>query len=92
MTPNVPFAVQIERASFSYPGGKAGIMDIDLAIEPGELVVCIGPSGCGKTTLLKLIAGFLPCAQGRVLLGGEDVTGLSVRDRQCGIVFQSYAL
>ena len=92
MTPNEFAAVQIERASFSYPGGKAGIRDIDLNIAEGELVVCIGPSGCGKTTLLKLIAGFLPCSQGRVCLAGEDVTALSVRDRQCGIVFQSYAL
>ena len=92
MTFNDTPAVRIENASFRYPGGKAGIENVDLAIGPGELLVCIGPSGCGKTTLLKLIAGFLPCEHGRVLLGGEDVTGLSVRDRQCGIVFQSYAL
>ena len=85
-------SVRISSASFSYPGGKAGVFDISLDIAPGELVVCIGPSGCGKTTLLKLIAGFLPCASGQVLLDGEDVTGVSVRERQCGIVFQSYAL
>jgi len=47
---------------------------------------------CRKTTLLKLIADFLPCSTGRVLLGGEDVTAVSVRSRQCGVVFQSYAL
>jgi putative spermidine/putrescine transport system ATP-binding protein len=85
-------SVRLENASFSYPGGKAGVFNISLDIAPGELVVCIGPSGCGKTTLLKLIAGFLPCSAGRVLLGGEDVTATSVRSRQCGIVFQSYAL
>jgi len=85
-------SVRLENTSFTYPGGKAGVFDIDLEIAPGELLVCIGPSGCGKTTLLKLIAGFLPCATGRVLLSGEDVTAVSVRDRQCGIVFQSYAL
>jgi putative spermidine/putrescine transport system ATP-binding protein len=85
-------SVHIENASFSYPGGKAGVFDITLDIAPGELVVCIGPSGCGKTTLLKLIAGFLPCSTGSVHLGGEDVTTTSVRARQCGIVFQSYAL
>ena len=66
--------------------------DISLEIAPGELLVCIGPSGCGKTTLLKLIAGFLPCTLGKVLLDGEDVTEVAVRERQCGIVFQSYAL
>ncbi len=85
-------SVHLEHASFLYPGGKAGVFDITLDIAPGELVVCIGPSGCGKTTLLKLIAGFLPCSAGHVHLDGEDVTTTSVRSRQCGIVFQSYAL
>ena len=85
-------SVRLENVTFSYPGGKAGVFDITLDIAPGELIVCIGPSGCGKTTLLKVIAGFLPCAAGRVYLGGEDVTAASVRSRQCGIVFQAYAL
>ena len=85
-------AVRLDHASFAYPGGKAGVFDISLDIAPGELVACIGPSGCGKTTLLKVIAGFLPCAAGSVHLGGDDVTATSVRARQCGIVFQSYAL
>ena len=85
-------SVRVDHATYRYPGGKAGVHDIALDIAPGELVVCIGPSGCGKTTLLKLIAGFLPCAAGRVFLGGEDVTTATVRSRQCGIVFQSYAL
>ena len=85
-------SVRIENATFTYPGSRAGVFDIALDIEPGELLVCIGPSGCGKTTLLKLIAGFLPCSAGRILLGGEDVTSVSVRSRQCGVVFQSYAL
>jgi putative spermidine/putrescine transport system ATP-binding protein len=85
-------SVRLDNATYRYPGGKAGVFDITLDIAPGELIVCIGPSGCGKTTLLKLIAGFLPCAAGRVNLGGEDMTTASVRSRQCGIVFQSYAL
>ena len=85
-------SVRMDNVSFNYPGGTAGVRDISLEIAPGELLVCIGPSGCGKTTLLKLIAGFLPCASGKVLLDGEDVTGVAVRERQCGIVFQSYAL
>lgn len=92
MNNNQTPSVHLENATFSYPGGKAGVFDITLDIAPGELIVCIGPSGCGKTTLLKLIAGFFPCTSGRVYLGGEDVTLASVRSRQCGIVFQSYAL
>jgi putative spermidine/putrescine transport system ATP-binding protein len=89
---NARAAVSLENVSFRYPGGKAGVFDLTLDIAPGELVVCIGPSGCGKTTLLKLIAGFLRPDAGRTLLGGEDVTAATVRSRECGIVFQSYAL
>jgi putative spermidine/putrescine transport system ATP-binding protein len=85
-------SVRLDNATFRYSAGKAGVFDITLDIAPGELVVCIGPSGCGKTTLLKVIAGFLPSSAGRIYLGGEDVTTASVRSRQCGIVFQSYAL
>jgi putative spermidine/putrescine transport system ATP-binding protein len=87
-----PPAVRLHEASFRYPGGSAGVFDIGLEIAAGELVVCIGPSGCGKTTLLKLIAGFLRVDAGRVELGGQDVTTASVRSRECGVVFQSYAL
>ncbi len=94
--PNAPrgtaAAVSLEQVNFRYPGGKAGIFDLTMSIEPGELVVCIGPSGCGKTTLLKLIAGFLRPDSGTVRLAGVDVSGASVRSRECGIVFQSYAL
>ncbi len=87
-----PAAVALEDVNFRYPGGTAGIFELSMSIQPGELVVCIGPSGCGKTTLLKLIAGFLQPDSGRVRLAGEDVTAASVRSRECGIVFQSYAL
>lgn len=85
-------AVAIDNVTFRYPGGRAGIFDLTLTIEPGELVVCIGPSGCGKTTLLKLIAGFFQPDHGIVRLAGVDVTQTPVRARGCGIVFQSYAL
>ena len=85
-------AVELDRVTFRYPGGKAGIFDFTMQMRQGELVVCIGPSGCGKTTLLKLIAGFFRPEAGRVSLGGEDVTNASVASRGCGIVFQSYAL
>jgi putative spermidine/putrescine transport system ATP-binding protein len=68
------------------------LTDLNLAIEPGELVVCIGPSGCGKTTLLRLIAGFLKPDAGAIKLNGEDVSEAPTRARECGVVFQAYAL
>ena len=85
-------AVALERVSFHYPGTQAGVRDITLAIAPGELVVCLGPSGCGKTTLLRLIAGFVRPDAGAIHLNGEDVSALPTRSRECGVVFQAYAL
>ena len=84
--------VALERVSFRYPGTQAGVTDITLAIAPGELVVCLGPSGCGKTTLLRLIAGFVRPDRGFIRLNGEDVSALPTRSRECGVVFQAYAL
>ena len=85
-------AVRLAGVTFRYPGTDAGVHDVTLDIAPGELLVCIGPSGCGKTTLLRLIAGFLAPQSGRIELDGVDVTSTGVRSRECGIVFQSYAL
>jgi putative spermidine/putrescine transport system ATP-binding protein len=85
-------AVSLEGVSFRYPGAQAGVFDVALDIQPGELVVCLGPSGCGKTTLLRLVAGFLQPDTGVIRLNGIDVGTLPTRERQCGVVFQAYAL
>jgi putative spermidine/putrescine transport system ATP-binding protein len=85
-------AIELTGVGFTYFGTTAGVRDIDLAIRPGELVAVIGASGCGKSTLLKVIAGFLPAQRGRVAIGGRDATGLPPRQRDLGVVFQSYAL
>jgi putative spermidine/putrescine transport system ATP-binding protein len=85
-------AVALEHVSYCYPGTRAGVTDITLDIAPGELVVCLGPSGCGKTTLLRLIAGFVGPDAGVIRLNGEDVSALPTRSRECGVVFQAYAL
>ncbi|RME48162.1 MAG: ABC transporter ATP-binding protein [Chloroflexi bacterium] len=65
---------------------------VDLAVKEGEFLVLLGPSGCGKTTLLRMIAGLEKPTAGDVLIGGQVVTDLPPRDRQIGMVFQSYAL
>jgi putative spermidine/putrescine transport system ATP-binding protein len=85
-------AVSLQGVTYRYPGTKSGVFDIALDILPGELVVCVGPSGCGKTTLLRLIAGFLKPDAGAIRLNGEDVSQLPTRARECGVVFQTYAL
>jgi len=92
VNPVTTSAVALERVSFHYPGTQAGVKDITLDIAPGELVVCLGPSGCGKTTLLRLIAGFVKPDTGAIRLNAEDVSALPTRSRECGVVFQAYAL
>ena len=85
-------ALAYEGASYRYPGGDAGVFDVELAIGEGELVAVIGASGSGKTTMLKLLAGFVRPDRGRIAIGGRDVTALAAEARNLGVVFQSYAL
>ena len=77
-------------------GGPEGTIvandNIDLTIEDGEFIVIVGPSGSGKSTALRTIAGLEEPTEGRVLIGGEDVTDLPPRDRDVAMVFQNYAL
>jgi multiple sugar transport system ATP-binding protein len=68
------------------------IRDVDLTIEEGEFCVIVGPSGCGKSTLLRLIAGLEEVDNGRILIGGREVTALPPAERDVAMVFQSYAL
>ena len=68
------------------------VHDLDLIVAEGEFFSLLGPSGCGKTTTLRMIGGFEEPTEGRVLLGGEDVTHLPPNKRDVNTVFQSYAL
>jgi ABC-type Fe3+/spermidine/putrescine transport system ATPase subunit len=73
-------------------GAAVAVAGVDLMIEEGEMVALVGPSGCGKTTVLRLIAGLIEPDDGKVLIGGADVTRAPVHKRNLGLVFQSYAL
>ncbi|MCB9839211.1 MAG: ABC transporter ATP-binding protein [Phycisphaeraceae bacterium] len=73
--------------------GATKVLDgVSLEIEPGSLTFLLGSSGCGKTTLLRIIAGLTGVSSGRVAFDDQDVTSMSPRERQIGMVFQSYAL
>ncbi len=71
---------------------KVAVDGIDLSLSKGEFFVLLGPSGCGKTTTLRLVAGLDTPDRGDVVLGGQNLAGLSPRDRKVAMVFQEHAL
>jgi multiple sugar transport system ATP-binding protein len=73
-------------------GGVTILKGMNLEVPHGEFLVLLGPSGCGKSTLLHTIAGFNDVADGSIRIGERDVTWADPKDRDIGMVFQSYAL
>ena len=73
-------------------GGHHAVDRLSLDIPKGELVAFLGPSGCGKTTSLRMIAGLITPTEGRIAIGGRDLTHVPPHERDIGLVFQSYAL
>ena len=68
------------------------VKDVSFDVSPGRLVTLLGPSGCGKTTTLRMVAGLETVTDGRILIGGVDVTARAANERDVSMVFQSYAL
>lgn len=64
----------------------------ELQVPRGSVTALIGPSGGGKSTLLDLVAGFLDPVQGRIIIDGQDVTGLAPADRPVTSLFQDFNL
>jgi branched-chain amino acid transport system ATP-binding protein len=57
-------------------GGLEALSDVDLAVEPGEVIGVIGPNGAGKSTFFNLISGVMRPSAGSVVFDGHDVTGM----------------
>ena len=72
--------------------GKAGVFEVNLQLEPGEVMAVLGASGSGKTTLLNLVAGLLTPDSGHIFLGPEEVTYQPPEQRRLAYVFQDHAL
>ncbi len=72
--------------------GITALHAIDFEAKNGEFIVILGPSGCGKSTLLRVIAGLEDIQGGTITINGKEVTHQAPRNRDCAMVFQSYAL
>jgi putative spermidine/putrescine transport system ATP-binding protein len=90
MTP-ATMPLDVREVSVLY--GTNRVLDhISLDAAGGEFIALLGASGCGKTTLLRAICGFVAVAEGRIAVGGRDITRLPPDKRNIAMVFQSYAL
>jgi ATP-binding cassette subfamily B protein len=81
--------IEMRNVSFKY-GSRTVIRDVNLTIEPGQMIGLVGPSGAGKSTLVNLICRFYDVAAGAILVDGTDVRSFPVEEyrRNIGIVLQ----
>jgi putative spermidine/putrescine transport system ATP-binding protein len=89
--PQAEIDVRVAGLRKSY-GEVTAVDGVDLEIGRGEFFTLLGPSGSGKTTTLRVIAGFELPDEGKVELGGKDVSRLPPYARDVNTVFQDYAL
>jgi multiple sugar transport system ATP-binding protein len=84
--------IEFEAVAKVYADGTRAVDGLDLQIENGEFMVFVGPSGCGKTTALRMVAGLEEISEGAIRIGERVVNGVSPKDRDIAMVFQTYAL
>jgi multiple sugar transport system ATP-binding protein len=84
--------IVLDHVTKRFPDGALAVDDINLTIGDGEFVILVGPSGCGKSTTLNMIAGLEDISDGELRINGEVANQKSPRERDIGMVFQSYAL
>ena len=85
--------LELRNVNKSYGKGLPDTLkNIELKIDDGEFLILVGPSGCGKSTLMNCIAGLESISGGSILVDDADISGMSPKDRDIAMVFQSYAL
>jgi ABC-type multidrug transport system fused ATPase/permease subunit len=84
----------LEGVTFAYSGGRRVLTDVSVVFEPGTVTAIVGPSGAGKSTLVKLLLRFADPSEGRVLLDGQDLRGLTLESvrRNVAVQFQESQL
>jgi len=91
VAPSTAPYIELDGISFTYPDGTRALENVDLRIDPGELVAIVGQNGSGKSTLARHLNGLLRPTTGRMLLDGRDVRGLHVARlaERVGLAFQN---
>ncbi len=89
--------LEIQALVKRYPTGDHALRGVDLIVPDGQVMALIGPSGAGKSTLIRCVNRLVEPTSGRILLDGEDLTGLRPRAlrrarRRMGMIFQEFAL
>jgi len=84
--------IEIKNLKKVFDHNVVALEKFNLRIEDGQFIALLGPSGCGKSTTLNCLAGLLDPTEGTILFDGKDVTKTVPKDRNIGMVFQSYAL
>ncbi len=89
--------IELRNITKIYPNGTKAVNGVTLHIKPGEFVSLVGRSGTGKTTLVKMLVAEEKPTQGKIILGGWDITRIKTAHvpllrRQIGVVFQDFKL
>ncbi|MFB7419190.1 ABC transporter ATP-binding protein [Streptomyces sp. NPDC056121] len=86
--------IRFEHVTKRYADGTTAVDDLSFEVNEGELVTLVGPSGCGKTTTMKMVNRLIEPSEGRILLDGDDISGIDpVRlRRRIGYVIQQVGL
>ena len=83
--------IQFEHVSFGYPDHGGAVEDVSFSLTPGKITAIIGANGAGKSTISKLMRGLLKPVSGRVLLEGQDISGMKISAlaKRMGFLFQN---
>ena len=88
--PNITGEVKFHNMTFGYDSHKPVLRDINLHVQPGEMIGLVGHSGAGKSTLINLICRFYTPDSGQLEIDGEDIKQINLKDlrQQIGVVLQ----
>lgn len=94
MEPTPEAVIVLRGVTKRYPDGTVAVHELDIDVGAGEICVLVGPSGCGKTTTMRMINRLVEPTAGTILVNGQDIRGLDVRQlrRTIGYVIQAVGL